>query len=207
MAHFPVIRVFLMIEYLTGILAQSTPGYVVIQTGGIGWNVPITLSAYDRLPAEGQSVTLPTFLSVKEDSLTLYGFKDQEERELFQKLLQVSGIGPKLAMTVLSGLPAAEFVNAIAAKDSKRLNSIPGIGKKMAERLVVELKDKVGADLPTETSTPPEAAGKNIRDAILALVALGYKQQEAKALLAKLPASDQEDLAVEDLVRSALQTP
>lgn len=195
-----------MIEYLSGILAQSHPGYVVVQTGGIGWQVPITLSTYDRLPPEGQSVTIPTYLSVKEDSLTLYGFVDAEERELFTKLLQVNGIGPKLAMTVLSGLPASEFIRAIATSDAKRLNSIPGIGKKMAERLLVELKDKVQSVVDDSRQSPSESADKGLRDAVLALVALGYKQQEARGLLQRIPAEQQQGCSVEELVRRALRS-
>jgi Holliday junction DNA helicase RuvA len=195
-----------MIEFLTGTLIQSTPTYAVVQTGGIGWHLPITLSAYDGLPAEGQPVTLPTFLAVKEDSLTLYGFADVQERSLFELLLQVNGIGPKLAMTVLSGLPPSEFIRAVSSKDLKSLNRIPGIGKKMAERLMLELKDKVGSP---GTDSPPAAAdtgGKTTRDAVLALVALGYKQQEAKTLLGRIPAEEQQDCPVEDLVRRALQS-
>lgn len=195
-----------MIEYLTGILAHSEPSHAVIQTGGIGWNVPITLSAYDRLPAEGESVSLVTYLSVKEDSLTLFGFVDTEERVLFEKLLQVSGVGPKLAMTILSGLPSQEFARAVGAGDAKRLNGIPGIGKKMAERLLVELKDKVVSEDQAPSPSQAGPQGKNTRDAILALVALGYKQQEAKTLLAKIPAADQKGSQVEDLVRLALQS-
>ena len=195
-----------MIEFVSGILAQSHPGHAVVQTGGIGWHIPITLTAYDRLPAEGQNVHLLTYLSVKEDSLTLYGFADENERALFGKLLQVSGIGPKLAMTVLSGLPPSELTTAISSGDAKTLNRVPGIGKKMAERLVVELKDKVD---PVESGSLPsstEPIEKVSRDAILALVALGYKQQEAKALLKKIPAEEHKTCSVEELVRRALQT-
>lgn len=195
-----------MIEFLTGTLIQSTPTFAVVQTGGIGWHLPITLSAYDRLPAEGSSVTLPTFLAVKEDSLTLFGFADVQERELFEILLQVNGIGPKLAMTVLSGLPPSEFIRAISSKDVKSLNRIPGIGKKMAERLMLELKDKVGSPESDVAPAPADAAGKTTRDAVLALVALGYKQQEAKNLLARISAEEQQDCPVEDLVRRALQS-
>jgi Holliday junction DNA helicase RuvA len=194
-----------MIEYLTGILAQSSPTHAVVQTGGVGWHLPITLSAFDRMPPEGQSVTIPTHLSVKEDSLTLFGFADDQERNLFRLLLQVNGIGPKLAMTVLSGLPAPDFIRAVASHDASSLNRIPGIGKKTAERMLLELKDKIANPPDIEAPASSEGSGKNARDAILALVALGYKQQEAQILLKKIPIGEQQDCPVEELVRRALQ--
>lgn len=194
-----------MIEFLTGQLIQAEPGTAVIQTGGIGWSVLITLSAYDKLPAPGEPHTLPTYLAVKEDSLTLYGFVDTREREIFEKLLTISGIGPKLAMTALSGLPSEELARAISQGDTKRLNAIPGIGKKMAERMVVELKDKLDPGETLPGSLPEGSPDKQTRDAVLALVALGYKQQEARKLIQKVPQEEISSCEPEELVRKALQ--
>jgi len=195
-----------MIESLTGTLAVSNPSYAILQTSGIAWNLPITLSTYDHLPSEGETVTIPTYLAVKEDSLTLYGFVDTNERDLFQKLLQVNGIGPKLAMTVLSGLPSSEFIRAVSAGDAKALHQIPGVGKKMAERMLMELKDKIQTLDQSPSVAPENVLSKSTRDAVLALVALGYKQQEAKLLLDRIPAEEQQECDVEELVRLALHS-
>lgn len=194
-----------MIETLTGLLKDKTPTHVVVETGGVGFFLPIPLSSHDALPPPGNSVTVFTHLAVKEDDLTLYGFASQRERSLFRKLIQVSGIGPKIAMTALSGLSARDLQNAIVGGDTQRLSGISGIGKKMAERLVVELKDKFDAAEVVESGgTEPPVAG-NQRDAVLALVALGYKQQDARKLLQKaVSGQGEEDLPVEELVRRAL---
>lgn len=194
-----------MIETLTGLLKDKTPTHAVLETGGIGFFLPMPLSSHDALPLPGNTVTVFTHLAVKEDDLTLYGFATPEERELFRKLITVSGIGPKIAITALSGLSARDLRHAIVQGDTKRLSGISGIGKKMAERLVVELKDKFDAGdlLEAGSETPAPPRGQQ-RDAVLALVALGYKQQEAHKLLSKLSEADRETLSVEELVRRAL---
>jgi len=193
-----------MIETITGTLKEKTATYAVVETGGIGFHLPMPLSSYDALPLPGETVTLHTHLAVKEDDLTLYGFATPDERALFRKLIQVSGIGPKIAMTALSGLPPRDLRNAILGGDTKRLSSISGIGKKMAERLVVELKDKFDAADKLEAGSAEGPVKGHRRDAVLALVALGYKQQDARRLLEKAIPADQKDLPVEEMVRRAL---
>ncbi|MGA0332587.1 MAG: Holliday junction branch migration protein RuvA [Kiritimatiellia bacterium] len=193
-----------MIEFVAGKLIRKTPTLAVVQTGGIGLQLLIPLSSYDSLPPEGSEVHLHSHLVVREDALTLYGFARISERQMFEKLIQITGIGPKLALTALSGLSPEELQRAIRDGDVKRLSSISGIGKKMAERMVVELRDKLEfSNLPLSSATgSPAGSG---RDAILALVALGYKQQEASAMLAKITqANPDADLGVEELVRRAL---
>ncbi|MDF3129721.1 Holliday junction branch migration protein RuvA [Kiritimatiellaeota bacterium B1221] len=195
-----------MIEFIAGKLIEKTPTCAVIQTGGIGLQVLIPLSSYDALPAVGSDVHLHSLLVVREDSLTLYGFMKLSERRMFEQLTQVSGIGPKLGLTALSGLSIGALQNAIMEGDVKRLSSISGIGKKMAERMVVELRDKIekGSIEPSSGSAAP--AGPT-RDAILALVALGYKQQDASAMLEKVRKHSTGTVDnVEDLVRLALST-
>ena len=194
-----------MIEFISGILIEASPTSVVVQTGGIGWRIPITSSVQKHLPAEQEPVTLPTYLVVREDSLTIYGFADNEERHLFEQLIQVSGIGPKLAMTALSGMVQEELRHAIVSADVKRLSSIPGIGKKMAERMALELKDKVQTSQDLLPDTAPAKEDKQLRDAMLALVALGYKQQEARNLLNQIPENQRSELGVEELIRIALK--
>lgn len=193
-----------MIEFVSGRLAEKSPTHAVIQTGGIGFHLPIPLSSYDALPLPGEEVKLYTYLVVREDSLTLYGFANLNERGMFERLIHVSGIGPKLALTALSGLPLRDLKLAIADGDVKRLTSISGIGKKMAERLVVELRDKLDAAESLELRSSGPGLSTNLRDAILALVALGYKQQDARKMLEKVQQTHPEDLEVEDLVRKAL---
>ncbi|WFB37142.1 Holliday junction branch migration protein RuvA [Kiritimatiellota bacterium B12222] len=194
-----------MIEFVSGKLVEKTPTRAIVQTGGIGLQLLIPLSSYDALPALGEEVTLLTQMVVREDSMTLYGFFTPEERETFDLLTTVTGIGPKLGLTALSGMPLSDLQNAIAGGDIKRLNSITGIGKKMAERMVVELKDKIaaaGIAHPLTSSTPPSS---HDRDAVLALVALGYKQQDATKLLDKVKSlTGRDDHSVEELVRLAL---
>lgn len=193
-----------MIEFVRGTLSEKSPTHAVVQTGGIGFSIPIPLSSYDALPAPGQEVILHTHLAVREDDLTLYGFASTGERGMFRRLVQVSGIGPKLALTALSGLPVRELKRAIADGDIKRLSGISGIGKKMAERLVVELRDKLDKAELMELQSHDDAIPGATRDAILALVALGYKQQEAKKLLDGIPAADAAEMPVEERVRRAL---
>ena len=195
-----------MIEFIAGKLIEKTPAYAVIQTGGIGLRILIPLSSYDALPAIGSEVHLHSLLVVREDALTLYGFMKLSERRMFEQLTQVSGIGPKLGLTALSGLSLGALQTAIIEGDVKRLSSISGIGKKMAERMVVELRDKIEKSALELGSTSSAPAGPT-RDAILALVALGYKQQDASAMLEKVRKQSPGKIEnVEDLVRLALST-
>jgi len=193
-----------MIEFLHGRLIEKTPTFAVLQTGGVAFHLPIPLSSHDALPAPGGETTVHTRLVVREDDLTLYGFASSEERSMFDRLIHVSGIGPKIALTALSGMSVRELKHAIADRDIKRLSGISGIGKKMAERLVVELRDKLEKAELLELESRESPSDTVSRDAVLALVALGYKQREATSLLRKIPSNETAGLTVEELVRRAL---
>jgi Holliday junction DNA helicase RuvA len=172
-----------MIAHLRGTLLSKRPNQAVVETNGVGYDVAISVPTFSEMPAAGAEVALHIHTHVREDALSLYGFLRLAEKQLFEKLLTVSGIGPKLAITILSGMPADEMVGAIRGGDLARLTRIPGIGKKTAERMVLELRDK----LPAST----EAAGSSIasatpveEDVISALVNLGYQRAAAdKAIL------------------------
>lgn len=194
-----------MIDFLSGNLVQKKPTHVVIQTGGIGFQVLISLNSFDKLPETGADLQLHTLLVVREDSLTLFGFVHQEERKIFEQLTQVSGIGPKLALTILSGLQLNDLALAITQGDVKRLSSISGIGKKTAERMVVELRDKLESNAPAETRHPVQDTEGPTKDAILAMVALGYKQQDAGKLVQKAQSKLGDQASnVEEIIRLAL---
>lgn len=175
-----------MITSIAGILVSATPLAAVIETGGLGYEVHVPVTTAERLPAPGQPVKLHTLAVYREDSQTLYGFASEEERDFFRLLVEkVTGVGPKMALSVLSKLSLSSLKGAIAAGDVALLSKCPGIGKKTAERLVMELRDKLN---PSELGAPPTslpgagpaAPGENkIRDAVLALTALGYKAADA----------------------------
>src|SRR5881392_2411357 len=172
-----------MITFLEGKLVEALPTQVIVEVHGVGYEVLIPLSSYDKLPQPGQELTLLTHLVVREDAHTLYGFMSAAERELFRLLINtVSGIGPKIALNVLSGISVTAFRGAVANGDIKALSQVSGVGRKTAERIVVELKDKVGAAgaweaLSAQRALSPE--DQKINDAVLALMALGFKQIEA----------------------------
>ncbi len=193
-----------MIDRLQGTLIEKEPASAVIVTGGVGFRIQIALSTYDALPPEGEEVLLVTHLAVKEDDLTLYGFSTPEERRVFLRLIQVNGVGPRIAISALGGMSLPELKQAIAQGDHKRLTAISGIGKKMAERLVVELRDAFEKEsvvtLGSATASPPSGPE---RDALMALVALGHKQQDARQMIEKVLAGGHVE-SVEELVRRAL---
>ena len=198
-----------MIGFLRGTLAEALPTQVVVDVGGVGYEVLIPLSSFDRLPPLGREVRLLTHLAVREDAHVLYGFMTAGERDLFRLLIQtVSGIGPKLALNVLSGMTPTAFRGAVANGDVRALSQISGVGKKTAERIVVELKDKVGAAGAWEASSAARtlsAADQKINDAALALMALGFKQVEAHDAVRAAQAVLGAEAAVEQLVRAALK--
>ena len=173
-----------MIAHLRGTLLAKHPNQAIVETHGVGYDVTISVPTFSEMPAAGSEVALHIHTHVREDALSLYGFLRLTEKQLFEKLLTVSGIGPKLAITILSGMPVEEMVDAIRAGDVARLTRIPGIGKKTAERMVLELRDK----LPTGTGAAEmsvTAASPVEEDVISALVNLGYQRAAAeKALLA-----------------------
>lgn len=194
-----------MITFLEGLLAEKSPARAVLNVGGVGYEVFVPLSSYERLGAPGESCRLLVFDYVREDQHSLFGFVSASERRMFGLLMGVSGIGPKLAMTVLSGLTVRELNAAIAAGDVKRLSGITGVGKKTAERIVLELRDKLARADALEAGGSAAAVGDlRLRDAVLALVSLGYKQAEARKKAAAVLASASAEIAVEDIVRKAL---
>jgi Holliday junction DNA helicase RuvA len=191
-----------MIAHLRGTLLAKHPNQAIVETQGVGYDVVISVPTFSALPAAGAEVALHIHTHVREDALSLYGFLRLAEKQLFEKLLTVSGIGPKLAITILSGMPADEMVGAIRGGDLARLTRIPGIGKKTAERMVLELRDKLPA--VTGTSEMSATAASPVEeDVISALVNLGYQRAAAdKALLASRAGKSPESFDV--LFREAL---
>jgi Holliday junction DNA helicase RuvA len=196
-----------MITFLEGQLEEKQPTRLVMNAGGVGYEVFIPLSSYDRVPEAGRTCRLLIYHHVREDAEILYGFSGEAERALFLLLLDVTGIGPKLALSVLSGLSVREIKAAIAGGDVKRLSSISGIGRKTAERIVVELKDKLGTGGALEAlAGPPEepVTDVRLRDAVLALVSLGYKLADAQERIRRAMTRVPAEAGVEELVKSAL---
>ncbi len=195
-----------MIALLRGVLLEKHPNQVIVDVGGVGYDVTIPVSSYPSLPEPGGEVKLRIHTHVREDALALFGFLTGEEKALFEKLIGVSGIGPKLAVTVLSGLPAAELVSAIRQGLVEHLVRIPGVGKKTAERMVLELRDKLetlpAGDAPL---TPPAAAFSALdQDVLSALVNLGCARPAAEAAVRKAKSQNPGD-GFEPLFRRALE--
>ncbi|MFB8829458.1 Holliday junction branch migration protein RuvA [Azotobacter salinestris] len=198
-----------MIGRLRGTLAEKQPPHLLVEVNGVGYEVEVPLSALYRLPSLNEPVTLHTHLVVREDAHLLYGFCEKRERELFRELIRLNGVGPKLALALMSGLEVDELVRCVQAGDIKALTRVPGVGKKTAERLLVELKDRFKAweDLPAITplvleADPGVAVTSAESDALSALVALGFKPQEASRAVA---AVQEEGLSSEELIRRALR--
>ena len=198
-----------MISFLHGKLADALPTQVTVDVHGVGYEVLIPLSSFDKLPAPGSEVRLLTHLAVREDAHVLYGFMTAGERELFRLLIHtVSGIGPKIALNVLSGMNPVAFRGAVAGGDVKALSQISGVGRKTAERIVVELKDKIGAAGAWEASSAERATSANdqrVHDAVMALVALGFKQPDAHETIRAAQAMLGAQATVEELVRAGLK--
>lgn len=198
-----------MITFLRGKLIESLPTQAIVEVNGVGYEVLIPLSSFDKLPVPGGDVLLLTHLAVREDAHVLYGFMTTAERELFRLLINtVSGIGPKIALNVLSGMNVTTFRGAVANGDVKSLSQISGVGRKTAERIVVELKDKIGAAGAWEAASDRRAlsAGdQKINDAVLALMALGFKQPEAHDAVRGTLALLGDSATVEQLVRACLK--
>ena len=197
-----------MIAYVRGVLAEKGPDRVVIEAGGVGYELLIPVSTFDRLPKEGGEAKLLAWHCVREDDEALFGFAPKEEREMFLKLTQVSGVGPKIALAILSGSSIGELSLAIASGNAKRISSIKGVGKKTAEKICVELKDKVNAiEALAATSRRGGAEGEKapmLRDAVLALTALGFNDETANKMVSKVLADNPSVKDVETLVRLAL---
>jgi len=173
-----------MIGRITGTLAEKTPPQILVDVGGVGYEVDVPMSTFYNLPALGERVVLLTHFVVREDAQLLYGFLTAGERATFRLLVKISGVGPRTALAILSGLSVTELSQAVAAQDTARLVKVPGIGKKTAERLLLELKGKLAPDLALPATTASDAGN----DIVQALMALGYNEKEAAAALKALPA-------------------
>jgi holliday junction DNA helicase RuvA len=198
-----------MITYLHGTLIEALPTQVTVEVNGVGYEALIPLSSFDKLPAPGQSVKLLTHLVVREDAHVLYGFMTAAERGLFRLLINhVSGIGPKIALNILSGIQVTAFRGAVAGGDIKMLSQISGVGKKTAERIVIELKDKIGPGGVLEAQSAQRALSSDeqkINDAVLALIALGFKAAEAHETVRGTLAVLGAEASLEELVRASLK--
>ncbi|MGB3289401.1 MAG: Holliday junction branch migration protein RuvA [Burkholderiaceae bacterium] len=187
-----------MIGRITGILLEKAPPVVCIDVGGVGYEIDVPMSTLYKLPENGAKVSLYTHLTVREDAHTLYGFSSAGERSAFRALIKVTGIGARTALAVLSGMTVDELASAITQQETGRLTRVPGIGKKTAERLLLELRGKLGADLSPAPGTP--AAGRD--DILNALLSLGYSSSETQAALKGLP----EGVEVAEGIRLALKS-
>jgi len=193
-----------MIARISGILIQKSIQNLVVDTQGVGYRVIVPLSTFYELPEEGATVTLHIHTQVKEDAISLFGFLTPEELDIFEVIISISGIGPKLAINILSGISAPELMTAIIQGDLKRLVGIPGVGKKMAERLVLELKDKVMKMQPIQMARPVSTGARRIEalkeDALSALINLGYKNAAAKDAIDETLDAESPDGATLDVI-------
>ena len=198
-----------MIGRLTGLLLEKQPPHILLDVHGVGYELDAPMSTFYRLPALGESVTLHTHMVVREDAQLLYAFAEKRERELFRELIRLNGVGPKLALALMSGLDVDELVRAVQAQDTSALVRVPGVGKKTAERLLIELRDRFKAWEALPGSLKPLAGGGGAvapatqsSDAVSALIALGYKPQEASRAVAAI---EEDGMSSEELIRRALK--
>ena len=194
-----------MIASITGRLKRKATDYLIIDVAGVGYQVQVPLSTYYSIPDDGEEVSLHIHTHLREDSLSLFGFLTQEEKDMFLLLMGVSGIGPKLALAILSSLPVADISSAIQAADDSKLRAIPGIGKKTAARMVLELKDKMTEMMPVAAAPASLSAALSAdsKDVIAALVNLGYKKPQAEEAVKKVR-HGRSGLTIEELIREAL---
>ncbi len=190
-----------MIGRIAGILAEKNPPQVLVDVNGVGYEVDVPMSTFYNLPAAGEKVVLLTHFAVREDGHFLYGFGSEAERFAFRQLLKISGVGARTALSVLSGLSVADLAQAVALQETGRLTKVPGIGKKTAERLLLELKGKL-ADAVPSAATGAATGGDSRHDILNALLALGYNEREAQAAMKPLPA----DVGTSDGIRLALKS-
>lgn len=186
-----------MIGRLSGLLLDKNPAQLIVDCNGVGYEVGVPMSTFYNLPATGERVTLLTHMVVREDAQLLYGFGTTQERELFRELIKISGIGARTALAILSGMSVNDLAQAVTLQEVGRLTRIPGIGKKTGERLLLELKGKLGAEL----STAPGTEGESSNDVLSALLALGYSEKEALLAIKQVPAGS----SVSDGIRQALK--
>ncbi|TMA91451.1 MAG: Holliday junction branch migration protein RuvA [Deltaproteobacteria bacterium] len=193
-----------MIAQISGTLAQKVPGEIVVDVVGVGYQVFIPLNVFYRLPEIGAPVSLQIYTHVRDDALQLFGFQDLAEKQIFLLLISVSGIGPKLAVNILSGIPAEELARALKVGDQARLVAIPGVGRKLAERLIVELKDKLATLSTAGVESPKAEIGSHVmQDAVSALVNLGYKGPEAEKMVREVLRSG--DRSLENVLKDTLR--
>ncbi len=190
-----------MIGRLAGTLLEKNPPQILVDAGGVGYELDVPMSTFYNLPAVGAQVQLKTHLAVREDGHFLYGFATEDERTTFRQLLRISGIGARTALAVLSGMSVADLASAVALQESGRLVKVPGIGKKTAERLLLELKDKLAKALPGVAQAGVAAGPDSQSDILHALIALGYNDKEALGAVRQLPA----ELGVSEGIRAALK--
>ena len=187
-----------MIGRLSGLLLDKNPAQLIVDCNGVGYEVGVPMSTFYNLPATGELITLLTHMVVREDAQLLYGFGTTQERELFRELIKISGIGARTALAILSGMSVNDLAQAVTLQEVGRLTRIPGIGKKTAERLLLELKGKLGAEL----GAAPGTEGESSNDVLSALLALGYSEKEALLAIKQVPAGS----SVSDGIRQALKT-
>ena len=194
-----------MISRIQGILIEKRPPWLVIDCNGVGYELEVPMTTVWTLPELNKTVTILTHLIVRDDAHLLFGFATEAERKLFRSLIKVSGIGSKVALAILSGIESKEFVQCVHESNAARLTALPGIGKKTAERLIVEMRDRVGDWAPANLNAmapPSAAAGNAVNDAISGLIALGYKPPEASRLVMEL---DRDDKSSEEIIREVLR--
>ena len=194
-----------MIGRLQGVILEKQPPTILLDVQGVGYELEASMSTFYHLPECGENIVLHTHLVVREDAQLLYGFYSLSERLMFRSLIKISGVGPKLALTILSGMSAEDFTRCILEEDSKTLTKLPGVGKKTAERLVIELKDRLEKDDSVKLPGAPETIERQanpVNDAVSALISLGYKAQQASQMIREL---DVEDKSTEEIIRAALQ--
>lgn len=187
-----------MIGRLTGLLAEKNPPEILLDCNGVGYEVLVPMSTFYNLPGLGEKVSLLTHFIVREDAQLLYGFGSTAERAAFRQLIKITGVGPRMALSVLSGMSVADLAQAVTLQEAGRIVKVPGIGKKTAERLLLELKGKLGADIGAHVSVANEAQS----DILQALVALGYSDRDAALALKALP----QDVGVSDGIKLALKS-
>lgn len=197
-----------MIGRLRGTLLEKQPPQLLLDVNGVGYDVSAPMTTFYELPETGSEIILHTHLAISEHAHVIYGFLQQSDRTLFRTLIKVSGVGPKLALAILSGMSADEFVSCVRNGDSAALTRLPGVGKKTAERLVVEMKDRLkgwqGVALPPGSAAQQTAPATDaVKDATSALISLGYKPQEASKMVSKVEAGE---LASEEIIRLALRS-
>ncbi len=194
----------MMIDFIRGKLVKKNPTYIVVETNGIGFKLSVSLFSFEALSEVGKEISVLTYLHVREDTIQLFGFAREEERELFQLLISVTGIGPRSAQNILSRISVEEFKKAVRNQDITVLISAPGVGKKTAERLILELKEKIGDSKQIYTTIPQYTINPVGEEAVLALISLGYKRAPVQEKIQRI-LQKESSFTVEELIRRALR--